>query len=329
MDTFRQPPPAPAPLLAGLVAHWHNEAELGRLVEAWPSDPRFSLLVVDNGSSRPLPEDRVTVLRPGGNLGFAGAINLAVAAVEAPLVLLLNPDALPEPGALDALLEGFDAYPEAAGLAPRLVGPGGEAQWRWQLRPLPAPTALLLQPLFHPGVRGPAAEPAAGAPIEQPAAAALALRRRVLVELGGLDQRFFPAWFEDVDLARRLRQAGQVVRYWPSSIFRHQLGGSVPHLGYGRFLWVYYRNLERYLARHHGASWVLARGLMPLGMAARLALLPLRRPRRAPSRHEAARGLAAVIVGALSGWRRPRSYARFARSGSVATVPEPSSAVRR
>src|SRR5262249_10592861 len=159
------------------------------------------------------------------------------------LLLVLNPDAAPEPGALDRLLEGFAAHPEAAGLAPCLVGPGGEPQAAWQLRrlptawdcvrqalPLPAnrrgphgPPALdpgagrpravgprALDPgaldLSAPDTRG--APPAAGSVVEQPAAAALALRRTALAAVGGFDERFYPAWFEDVDLARRLRVQG-------------------------------------------------------------------------------------------------------------------------
>ena len=79
----------------------------------------------------------------------------------------------------------------------------------WQLRRLPTPLALLAHALFwNPGAAA-AAEPAAGAAIEQPAAAALALRRSVFEALGGFDEAFYPAWFEDVDLARRLADRGQ------------------------------------------------------------------------------------------------------------------------
>ena len=64
-----------SPLLTGVVVHWRNEDLLAELAAAWPRDPRFELLVVDNGSSAPLPAG-VRVLRPGRNLGFAGGANL-------------------------------------------------------------------------------------------------------------------------------------------------------------------------------------------------------------------------------------------------------------
>ena len=305
-----QTSPAAQPLLSGVVAHWRCEGELERLLSAWPDDGRFELIVVDNGSRRPISSSTARLLEPKKNLGFAGAINLAVSCARAPIVLLLNPDAAPEPGSLERLLEGFESYPEAAGLAPRLLGENGRSQFRWQHRRLPSPGLLLLETLLIPARRGPGQEPPEGTPVEQPPAAALALRRQILVELGGLDETFFPAWFEDVDLARRLRQAGHTIRYWPAARFRHRLGSSVRQLGYGPFLWIYYRNLVRYLEKHHGAAWaVVARRLLPIGMALRVLALPLRTPTRATGRAEAARSLAAVALGASTGWRRPRAYA--------------------
>jgi GT2 family glycosyltransferase len=294
----------PEPLLTGVVVHWHNEALLAALAAAWPQDPRFELLVVDNGSSAPLPPGLRT-LSPGKNLGFAGGANAGVAAAKGEIVLILNPDALPEAGALENLLAGFAAWPDTAGLAPRLVGPDGEPQFAWQLRRLPSPMALVLQafPGFGGVSGGGRAEPAAGALVEQPAAAALAFRREALVAIGGFDAAFFPAWFDDVDLARRLRGRGQVLRYWPAARFRHKLGSTVPRLGYGPFLYIYYRNLTRYLAKHHGRGWAMAaRAALVPGIALRIVVLPLRRPRRASSRRLALAGLLALLAGALTGW---------------------------
>jgi N-acetylglucosaminyl-diphospho-decaprenol L-rhamnosyltransferase len=294
------------PRLTGIVVHWHNEEPLAELTAAWPRDPRFELVVVDNGSSEPLALGPGRLVRPERNLGFAGGANLGAAEAQGEILLILNPDAVPEPGALDRLLEGFETHPEAAGLAPRLVGPDGQSQAGWQLRRLPSPWNLLLHAFPFTGAPGAGPEPPAGSPVEQPAAAALALRRSAFEAVGGFDAAFHPAWFEDVDLAARLKQAGYVLLYWPAAMFRHGLGSTVPKLGYGRFLWIYYRNLTRYLGKHHGRLWSLAaRAALVPGMAIRLLLLPFYRPRRAASRSEAFRGLLGVLAGALTGWKRP------------------------
>ena len=154
-------------------------------------------------------------------------------------------------------------------------------------------------------------------PSRPPARRSSSRRRRrspcgatALARVGGFDPEFHPAWFEDVDLAKRLQQAGLVLRYWPAARFRHRLGSTVPRLGYGPFLFLYYRNLTRYLAKHHGRGWAwAARAALIPGIAVRLLALPFRRPRRAASRREALAGLLAVLAGALSGWTRPRRLA--------------------
>jgi GT2 family glycosyltransferase len=303
------------PRLSAVVVHWRDEEHLAELVDAWPeADSRFELLVVDNSASLdPLPPS-AQLLDPGKNLGFAGGVNHGVAVARGQWILILNPDARPLPGALTALLEAMDGANDVAGFVPALEGPEGESQHRWQLQPLPSPTTLLLQTLFLAGSRGPQQPPPAGSPVEQPAAAALLVRRKVLRELGGLDEGFYPAWFEDVDLARRLADAGHRLHYLPAARFVHAMGGSVPQFGYGPFLWVYYRNLCRYLRRHHGALWeAAARGTVLIGMFLRLLLLPFRRPRRAANRWQAATALLDVARGAATAWRRPRGHARYFR----------------
>lgn len=291
-------------LLSGIVVHWYNEDELDRLVAAWPSDARFELIVVDNGSARGcrLPPD-VVVLRPGCNLGFAGGVNLAAQVARGDLLLLLNPDAEPLPGALEALLDGFARNPNAAGLVPALLDPDGTPQAPWQARAIPTSRELILQPWLGDRRRGPA-RLTAGQRVAQPAAAALALRRTAFEAVGGLDPRYRPAWFEDVDLARRLAELDLPLLAWPAAELRHARGASVPRLGYGRFLTAYHHNLERYLVRHAGGSAAMAaRGVLLIGLLVRLASLLVRTPQRAQSRLEAAAGLARTLLAAATGWR--------------------------
>ena len=297
--------------LSAVVVHWHDREALTRLVAAWPEDPRFELVVVDNGGfDEPLAAPTRWV-SPGTNLGFGGGVNAGVRAASAPVLLILNPDAEPLPGALEALLDAFRARPETAGFAPRLEEEDGRSQHEWQLASLPSAADLVLSNLGRVPRLGPTDEPPTGSRVEQPAAAALALRREALEAVGGFDEGFFPAWFEDVDLARRLGARGSVLRYWPTARFRHQGGSTVPTLGYGRFLWIYSRNLERYLTKHHGrlAAFV-ARAALLLSLPLRFGAVLVRRPRRARSRADALAGLFRLKLGVLSGWRTPEAWAR-------------------
>ena len=295
------------PVLSAVAPHWHDEEHLAELVRDWPDGARFELIVVDNGSDGDLTElatDRpnVRVLDPGRNLGFGAAVNRGAAEAGGDLILILNTDAVPELGALDTLVEAMASHPDAAGLAPRLLGADDAAQAAWQLRRLPTLRTLIGYCCFV--EPAPAPEPAAGAAVEQPAACALLLRRSAFENAGGMDQRFWPAWFEDVDLARRLADQGERMLYWPEAVFRHGLGASVPRLGYGAFLAAYYRNLDRYARKHHGRGVaLLLRAVLGGAAVMRIVLLPFRCPGRARGPGEAFGGLWRLAAAAVTGWR--------------------------
>ncbi|MDE2691951.1 MAG: glycosyltransferase family 2 protein [Acidobacteriota bacterium] len=296
-----------APVLSAVAPHWHDEQHLAELVRDWPDDARFELIVVDNGSDDDPGElatnrSNVRVLDPGRNLGFGAAVNRGAAEAGSDLILILNTDAVPEPGALDTLVEVMANHPEAAGLAPRLLGADDATQASWQLRHLPTLRTLIGYCCFVEPAS--VTEPASGEPVEQPAACALLLRRDAFESAGAMDERFWPAWFEDVDLARRLADRGERVLYWPEAVFRHGLGASVPRLGYGAFLAAYYRNLDRYARKHYGQGVALMlRAVLVQAAVWRLLVLPLRCPGRARGRGEAFGGLGRLALAAATGWR--------------------------
>jgi len=298
-----------SPLLSTIVVAWRSRDDVLALAAAFPASPRHELVVVDNGGElsegdlAAVSHATIRLLRPGRNLGFAGGSNLGARTARAERLLFLNPDSLPVGEAFDEVAAAFDRWPRTAGIVPWLIGEAGESQHRWQLRELPSPLALLAHAFFWEPRRGDAEPPPGGSLIGQPAAAALALRREDFERLDGFDERFAPAWFEDIDLARRLADIGAELRFLPEAVFRHRSGSSVGALGYGRFLAIYDRNLALYLRLHHGASWALAfRLLVPIGALARLIVLPLRRPRRASTRPAAARALVGAARAALRNW---------------------------
>ena len=95
-------------------------------------------------------------------------------------------------------------------------------------------------------------DPDAPADVEQPAAACLMIRADVFDRLGGFDEAFWPAWWEDVDFCRRLRTAGHRIRYVPDAVFQHQGGASLEALGTRTFERVFAANRRRYVRKHHG-----------------------------------------------------------------------------
>ena len=76
------------------------------------------------------------------------------------------------------------------------------------------------------------------------------VRRQVWRELGGLDEAFFPLWFEDVDFCRRIRDRGFSLYYIPEAVANHTGGHSIPSLTVEMRRVYWYRSLLRYSSKH-------------------------------------------------------------------------------
>jgi GT2 family glycosyltransferase len=267
--------PVPGPSVSVLIVSWQSAGWLERCLAA--IDPSVAEIVVaDNASTdgsaalarRVAPH--ATVLALDRNLGFAGGVNAARRAARAPRLLLLNPDAAPAPGAIARLADALDAAPDLGAVTGRLVGADGEPQHGFNVRRLPSMPGLLADVLFirHLWPGNPASaryyaqdlDPDVPADVEQPAAACLMIRAEVFDRLGGFDDAFWPAWWEDVDFCRRLAEAGYRIRYVPDAVFRHDGGSSVGALGSSAFHQIFARNRRRYVRKHHGRAAALVIG---------------------------------------------------------------------
>lgn len=165
----------------------------------------LDVVVADNGlpeaTRAQLRETRAAVLSMGRNLGFGAAVNRAARASSADVLVVLNDDIEPEAGFLDALVAPIAEGAEmAAGvlLQKRARGRIETAGIVLDRTLVGAdylnnePLAVLEQPLAAPF---------------GPSGGAAAYRLAAFREAGGFDEGFF-AYFEDVDLAIRLRAAG-------------------------------------------------------------------------------------------------------------------------
>ena len=281
-------------ILSVCIVNWNTRELLRACLESLRRNPsaraQLEIIVVDNASSdssaelvaRDFPE--VRLLANAENRGYAAGNNQAIAASGGEYVLLLNPDTEVAPGALDKLLEFLRDHPEAAGVAPRLVGPDGATQR--SCRGFPDPWAVFadalgLARLFprsrrlgryrltwwnHDDLRE----------VDQPMASALLLRRSALKRVGAFDEDF-PIFFNDVDLCYRLKQAGWRLYFDPEATVLHHHGASTAQVR-RRMIIESHRSLARFYRKHYrgrrGCWPVLA--LNRLGLWLRLAALALR-----------------------------------------------------
>ncbi|MGH9163029.1 MAG: glycosyltransferase [Vicinamibacteraceae bacterium] len=271
-----------------LIVSWNARGRIGPCLASL--DPHlYDVIVVDNASTDESADEAAhalpgaTIVRQEHNLGFAGATNAAAARARGRFFLLLNPDCRARPGSIDRLAAFLDAHADYAAAGGCLVDEDGSVQQGFTVRRFPTLAAwvvdlLLIDKLWP---RNPASrhylaldlDLTAPHDVDQPAAACLMLRREAFAGAGGLDERFYPAWFEDVDLCRRLTRAGWRIGYIPGATFVHEGGVAMHALGLGAFSRVWYRNLLRYTDKHHGAGTRIAlRVLITAGMIMRAAV---------------------------------------------------------
>jgi GT2 family glycosyltransferase len=209
--------------------------EMGR--QTWEA------VVVDNassdGSTAAVADfaPMVRLIQNAENVGFSRGVNQGVAASTAPVVLIMNPDCRLVAGAVAALHDVLDAYPDCAVAGPRILNPDGSVQGSARGDPdmltgLFGRRALLrrLVPSLAVARRNVVVDEIIrsgrqSAEVDWLSGACMLARRSALESIGGFDERFFLYW-EDADLCRRLRAKGLHVRYVTGATAIHRVGQS-------------------------------------------------------------------------------------------------------
>jgi len=248
-----------------IIVTYNSAAEIGACLDA-ALPTGAEIVVVDNASSdgtiAEVSRRAVRLIANRTNRGFAAAVNQGISALNCPYVVLLNPDAILQTG-LESLHEAC-GRPGVAGAGGQLQDASGRPQVGFMIRRLPTPASLILESLLlnrvWPGnpvnrrYRCLDLDYSKEVQIEQPAGAFFMVRRSVWQELGGLDERFFPLWFEDVDFCRRILNRGWVLQFVPKAVAMHTGAHSIPSLRVEmrRFYW--YRSLLQYSVKHFGPA---------------------------------------------------------------------------
>jgi GT2 family glycosyltransferase len=183
------------------------------------------------------------------NLGCCGGNNVGWRAASSDVVVFLNPDTEVTPTFLSELLVPFRRFADVGIVGCKIYYPGTRR-------------------LQHAGARifanGRTEHFGAGEEdsgrYDEPCdcdyvtGAGFGVRRAVLETLGGFDEDFFPAYYEEVDLCTRARKSGWRVLYWPHALMYHHESVSLG-VESERFLRLYHRMRLRYCFKH-----LIARG---------------------------------------------------------------------
>jgi GT2 family glycosyltransferase len=226
----------------------------------------FEIILSDNGSTDGSVEfvrsnyPAVRILENRANLGFAKGNNAGIREARGEYVLILNPDTIIHARSLDRLIAFADRHPEAGAFGCRILNPDGSYQvsarlfptvWRYWVAALYLKQLASLCRLFvyedYPRWRGDTEKV-----IDWQSGCCVMFRGELLRKLGGFDEQFF-YHFEEVDLCRRVWNAGFSIVFTPEAVVTHLGGQSVKRFPI-RFEIEKHRSRYRYFYKHFGAK---------------------------------------------------------------------------
>lgn len=254
------------------IVNWNTAADaVGAAVSFGESvGVRAATTIVDN-CSRPEQRDALQgghsarLLLSERNLGYGAAANLALRDGGSELVCVSNADVRPQPEALRGLAEIALDDPGAG-----MVGPVFDGGTHHYHSALPGPGSLLVRPLVGSFGKRPPHPPAPGetTEVEQVSGACFVMRRELWEEIGGFDEGYF-LWYDDVDLAKRLRGAGYRNLVAGGARVEHGGARSFSQIDPQAAQAIRLASLERYIGKHHPRMLPLTRPVLRLSASLR------------------------------------------------------------
>jgi N-acetylglucosaminyl-diphospho-decaprenol L-rhamnosyltransferase len=240
----------------------------------------YEVIVVDNASgdeSASMVRDEfpwVSVIANGDNRGFAAASNQGLQESRGRCVVLLNPDTVVKPSALQCMRTTLEAHRDVVAVGPKLVYPNGELQH--SAFKFPTLTMIFLDffSLHHrlwdsrlngryPRKLYERAEPFA---VDHPLGAALMTKREVIEQVGLLDERFY-MYCEEIDWCMRMKNSGGRILCVPEAEIVHHVAQSTSQFSTQMYVELH-RSRYRLYEKHHNPRFQrVARWIVHLGIA--------------------------------------------------------------
>jgi GT2 family glycosyltransferase len=285
------------PKLSILILNYNTREQLRACLASLGHPEQTEVLVVDNASSDGSADmvaaefGWVSLIRAPRNGGYAYGNNLALRGCQGEMVMLLNPDTVLPPGAIQGLVDRLAAHPEAGIVGPKLLRPDGSMHLACR-RSFPTPPVAFyrlsgLSRLFPRSRRFGQynltyLDPDQPVEVDAVCGACLLIRRAVIDRIGLLDERFF-MYGEDLDWCLRARQAGWTVRYEPGVVVRHQHGAASRKRAL-RTTFHFFRAMDLFYRKHYVRRYhPLVTGMVRTGIYGALALAMCRAALTAPS----------------------------------------------
>jgi GT2 family glycosyltransferase len=241
---------------AVVVSHGHARELERSLPSLVPQVGEVVVVANVPGSADSLPEG-VRVLENPRPLSLSANVNLGIAATSGEYVLNANPDAIPEPGAVAALVVFADEHPLCGLVGPQMLWPDGS--WQPSRRRFPTVRGTLVRRTPLRRLRPPYEtqrehysldeQPTEPAPADWMLGAFLLMRRTMLDEIGGWDVGY-RHYCEDIDLCYRAMKAGWERWYVPAAVVTHDYAAVIDRRFLSRHTLWHARGMARFVRKH-------------------------------------------------------------------------------
>jgi N-acetylglucosaminyl-diphospho-decaprenol L-rhamnosyltransferase len=243
--------------VAAVVVTHGPDPWVGRCLTSLDSQVDELVVVHNLPIDLPVSPAKLVVLSNNRPAGLSVNLNRGIAATSAPWVVVANPDAVADPGAVDTLLRFAATHPRAGVVGPRLRTANGE--WQPSRRRFPTVSGTVarrtpLRYLLKPQQRQRShyrLDEEVGGPVRADwmLGAFLLLRRSMLDELGGFDEGF-RLYGEDIDLCYRAAKRGLERWYVPAATVVHRSSAVTDRRFLTRHTLWHMQSIARFVRKH-------------------------------------------------------------------------------
>jgi len=276
--------------VSAVIVNYNTRDHLVRCVASLRAEGVGEIVVVDNdsvdGSGQALAAvDDARFVNTGANLGFGRAANIGAANTSRPMLLVMNPDAVVEPGAIAALVSTLGGDDDLAVVGPRVENPDGTCYPSARRFPdLAVAVGHAFVGLVRPDNRFTRRYKMLDVArdrtcdVDWVSGTCMLARRAAFDAVGGFDPAYF-MYVEDVDLCWRLHRAGWRIGYEPAARVIHTVGASSDLAPY-RMIAAHHRSLLRFAARTSEGPHRLLLPVVAAGLGVRTLLAWVQRAQR-------------------------------------------------
>lgn len=255
--------------LSAVIVTWNSEKEIEKCLEsvaAASKEIKSEIIVIDNNSEDRTQEvvmdmiksnSGIKFIQNNDNKGYTKACNQGLEIAAGENILLLNPDTILNSSCIELLIKKLNSDSKTGAVAPQLLNPDSTIQFSCRTFPeyrdlffeMTLISSLFSKSRFFSRWKMNYFSHNIESPVDQPMAAALMIKRDVLLTAGNFDERY-NMFFNDVDLCKKIHDKGYKIIFYPEAKIIHEKGISI-YKDRERMIKVWSEDCLKYFRKYH------------------------------------------------------------------------------